>query len=224
MTTTNSTTRVRSPEMLRNEIIQYRRDTGMSFADMAVLSPFAPIPGGTLSAICKGYPVPRCWYQTFNIRSVYTISYQHIKIRSDNPASAATTIANALQHGKISQYFIDRFYDELDIRLPDPCDFIPFGRNTLMNTPYDDYELDYDIDCPRCEHAPTKVRDCDAIGCEDGFIDGHDEDPINLAPGEVMEICHDCWGSGLQRWCPKCGFDLQLHAYKLSVKEETSND
>ncbi len=70
-----------------------------------------------------------------------------------------------------------------------------------------DYEYD-DEACPRCGQCPTHRRPCYAIGCEDGYIDRFDEDPINLSPGEEMELCHECHGFEVLRWCPKCGLDL----------------
>ena len=36
---------------------------------------------------------------------------------------------------------------------------------------------------------------CFACG-GDGFVDAHDEDPINESPGTIV-ICHNCGGSGL---------------------------
>jgi hypothetical protein len=47
-----------------------------------------------------------------------------------------------------------------------------------------------------------------------------DEDPVNLTPGKVLELCRECWGTGLERWCPECGFDIQSNAYLLAQKEE----
>lgn len=66
---------------------------------------------------------------------------------------------------------------------------------------------DYDIDecpCPACGHALTHSRPCDVIGCEHGWIDEYDDDPVNFAPGEYLEPCTECRG-GIQRWCPNCG-------------------
>lgn len=68
---------------------------------------------------------------------------------------------------------------------------------------FDDYELD-DLPCPACEHPITHSRRCPQ--CDDGLIDMYDEDPICFSPGE-MERCGECDGTGIQRWCPKCGED-----------------
>lgn len=71
-----------------------------------------------------------------------------------------------------------------------------------------DYELDFDRPCPKCGHEPTHYRPCGAF-CHDGFFDCYDEDPVNFGEGEEWEVCLDCHGTGLEAWCPKCGFDLQ---------------
>ena len=67
---------------------------------------------------------------------------------------------------------------------------------------------DYDIDelpCPVCDNPYTHYRFC--CECEDGFIDEHEDDPINFAPGESLVMCRECYGEGIERWCPKCGAD-----------------
>jgi len=46
------------------------------------------------------------------------------------------------------------------------------------------------------------------MGCEDGWIDRFDEDPLWYDENQP-ERCEDCHGTGIERWCPKCGFDLQ---------------
>lgn len=80
----------------------------------------------------------------------------------------------------------------------------------------DDYVFDLDGACPRCGEQELRWRDCDQIGCEDGFIDEHDDDPVNFAPGEESYMCEECFGTGSQKWCSKCGLDItrQEH-YKL---------
>jgi predicted RNA-binding Zn-ribbon protein involved in translation (DUF1610 family) len=71
----------------------------------------------------------------------------------------------------------------------------------------DDYEYD-DQECPKCGHQPTHVRQCNVIGCEDGWIDLHEyDDPLMFDDGET-EMCEECQGTGWQRWCPECGYDL----------------
>ena len=71
----------------------------------------------------------------------------------------------------------------------------------------DDVEID-DRRCPFCGHGYTYRRECNEIGCEDGFIDAYDEDPINFAPGEEYERCPECHGRGYFHWCPACGKDI----------------
>lgn len=69
-----------------------------------------------------------------------------------------------------------------------------------------DYEHS-DQPCLRCGHAPTHQRPCEGIGCEDGWIDLYDEDPFWYDPGQV-EMCLECKGTGIEKWCPKCGANL----------------
>ncbi len=72
----------------------------------------------------------------------------------------------------------------------------------------DDYEYD-DEPCPKCGHYPTYARRCHVLGCDDGYIDSYGyDDPLFFNPDET-EMCTECWGTGWERWCPKCGCDLQ---------------
>jgi hypothetical protein len=81
----------------------------------------------------------------------------------------------------------------------------------------EDYEL-IDEACPSCGfEGPTHGRDCDN-GCDEGFIDEADDDPINFMPGEEFRICSDCYGTGFLHWCPKCGFDFQNTSNKEIVE------
>lgn len=70
---------------------------------------------------------------------------------------------------------------------------------------HDDYDIDFDTPCPACGHHTTHFRHC--AECDSGFIDEHDDDPINFAPGEEFTVCQECCGHGIERWCPKCGAD-----------------
>lgn len=88
--------------------------------------------------------------------------------------------------------------------MPDPIEPRPLPRS-ILNT----YDYDYDDDpCPNCGHEPTHRRLCQNLDCDDGFIDCYDEDPLWYDPGDT-EICPDCQGTGVERWCPKCGYNLQ---------------
>jgi len=71
-----------------------------------------------------------------------------------------------------------------------------------------DIEDEYEISCPKCGHSPVRSRTCSAIGCEEGWIDRFDEDPMWYDENDP-KICTDCWGTGLERWCPNCGANLQ---------------
>jgi len=77
----------------------------------------------------------------------------------------------------------------------------------------DDYEL-LEVVCPKCGQHPTHTRCCDNLLCEDGWVDEHEEDAVNFAPGEEYLICTECRGTGRLRWCPKCGTDLNSYREK----------
>lgn len=70
-----------------------------------------------------------------------------------------------------------------------------------------DFYEDDETACPKCGHCPTRYRDCDVINCEDGWIDLYEEDPT-WADEDDEAMCFECHGTGIQRWCPKCGADV----------------
>lgn len=72
----------------------------------------------------------------------------------------------------------------------------------------DDYHTDYDVSCPHCGHSPIHWRDCANYCCDDGWIDMYEyDDPLWYDPGDV-ERCEECRGTGIEKWCPKCGENL----------------
>ena len=71
----------------------------------------------------------------------------------------------------------------------------------------DDYEVEYDLSCPDCGHSPLLSRDCINLFCEDGYIEEFLDD-VEI-PGTGYEVkCQECKGTGVERWCPKCGANL----------------
>lgn len=69
--------------------------------------------------------------------------------------------------------------------------------------------MDYQISgtvCPHCGQAETRYRECDNLGCDDGFIDEYDDDPCYALPGDFSP-CSECRGTGSVQWCPQCGND-----------------
>lgn len=81
-----------------------------------------------------------------------------------------------------------------------------------------DYEQDYEECCPKCGHSPTHYRDCQGLMCFEGFVDDNDDDPINFAPGESFRTCTDCYGTTIEEWCPKCGYDISEHKARERAK------
>jgi hypothetical protein len=77
-----------------------------------------------------------------------------------------------------------------------------------MSIERDDDELpDEDkVPCPACGNSTTLSRECTYSGCQDGFEDLYEDDPINESPGTYI-TCVNCSGTSIERWCPKCGRD-----------------
>jgi hypothetical protein len=44
--------------------------------------------------------------------------------------------------------------------------------------------------------AEMEWHECSTIGCEEGFIDEYEDDPINYSPGEEYARCATCDGEG----------------------------
>lgn len=72
----------------------------------------------------------------------------------------------------------------------------------------EDYDEDFDVHCPKCKHSPLHNRYCINFSCVDGYIDENEDDPINFMPGESLRMCPECYGTGVEWWCPKCGTNL----------------
>lgn len=54
--------------------------------------------------------------------------------------------------------------------------------------------------CSTCGAEMERVP-CTAIGCEDGWVDGYEDDPLWFEPGE-LERCGECGGEGGWWVCP----------------------
>ncbi len=75
-----------------------------------------------------------------------------------------------------------------------------------------------DRECPACGAWEVYWQPCIQIGCEDGLIDGYDEDPLWFDEGDFYP-CPECAGLGFYRWCAKCGADLSGHRWPASTEE-----
>lgn len=58
---------VRNPDIVRLELQELKRVSGKGWREIAALPQYSPIPFGTLSAIAKGYPIPKRWHKHFGI-------------------------------------------------------------------------------------------------------------------------------------------------------------
>ena len=70
-----------------------------------------------------------------------------------------------------------------------------------------DFEID-DCPCPACGNPTTHSQDCfecdeanEVSVCCDDLCQEH------CIHGDGMVACPKCNGTGIQRWCPKCGVD-----------------
>lgn len=83
----------------------------------------------------------------------------------------------------------------------------------------EDYEIDYEQECPKCQITYSHYRNCDNIYCNDGMCDMNDEDPINYpSPGIDVYPCKECKERGIIEWCPSCG-----HEYEINEINEINN-
>lgn len=72
----------------------------------------------------------------------------------------------------------------------------------------EDFDQDFELNCPKCGHSPLHNRDCSELFCDDGLIDESNYDPINCMEGESLFTCPECKGTGVEWWCPNCGENL----------------
>lgn len=87
----------------------------------------------------------------------------------------------------------------------------------------DDYEVDYDVYCPKCKHSPLHNRSCTNFYCEDGYIEEFLDD-IEI-PGTGYEVeCDDCKGTVVEWWCPKCGTNLSKNKELSKQFKELHDD
>jgi predicted RNA-binding Zn-ribbon protein involved in translation (DUF1610 family) len=83
-------------------------------------------------------------------------------------------------------------------------------------TEYDDEVYEDDEPCPKCGNA-TKSRDCTSLGCDEGAVSLEDDDPVNYGPSD-FGVCETCRGYGVEWWCPKCGYDMNLTREMTNAK------
>jgi len=86
----------------------------------------------------------------------------------------------------------------------------------------DDWEFD-DFRCPRCGYEPTGWYRCRNMRCDDGIVTIGtlmEEDPLWYQPGDPDEICDECHGTGIVRFCPGCGAELRWEELKDQVEAD----
>ena len=82
----------------------------------------------------------------------------------------------------------------------------------------DDYELDFEQECLKCGHSPTRWRDCWKCGGEGGrgWDDLQFEDPLWYSPSDFI-ACDECNGTGIIEWCSKCGCDINKFTQTITA-------
>ena len=58
---------VKNSDTVRTELLELKETTGLGWREIAKFPQYAPIPFGTLSAIAKGYPIPKRWRKRLGI-------------------------------------------------------------------------------------------------------------------------------------------------------------
>lgn len=75
---------------------------------------------------------------------------------------------------------------------------------------YSDHGIEEEPVCQICGQY-LEWEEC-WYGCEDGFFDEYDDDPINFAPGEWLRKCEICEGNGGYLVCPNAPHDVKVKA------------
>lgn len=93
----------------------------------------------------------------------------------------------------------------------------PHDGSDLGDDPADDL-------CPVCGHYQDWQR-CTVIGCDDGYVDEHDDDPVNYAEGEEYYPCPECRGRGGYWICTGPEHtEEQVAAYRAKVEAAAEPD
>ena len=68
--TNASTMPVRTPDIVRAELIAHKDTSGVGWRGIACSDEWRPIPAGTLASIAKGDPIPYKWYRRLGIAPI----------------------------------------------------------------------------------------------------------------------------------------------------------
>lgn len=74
--------------------------------------------------------------------------------------------------------------------------------------------------CPKCG-TETRSRECTDLGCDEGYHDDYEDDPLWFDPGDFSP-CSTCHGMGIVRWCPGdgCGWHWRGETLKTDRDHE----
>ena len=78
--------------------------------------------------------------------------------------------------------------------------------NNVKTKAMEDYEIEFDATCPKCNHSPLHSRTCQNW-CDDGIIEEFLDD-IEIEGLGYEKKCPECKGTGVEWWCPNCGENL----------------
>ena len=82
----------------------------------------------------------------------------------------------------------------------------------------EDYEVDYEVHCPKCQHSPLHHRSC-TNWCEDGYLEEFADD-IEIEGTGYEVKCPECKGTGVEWWCPSCGENLSGRLRECGLSPE----
>lgn len=78
--------------------------------------------------------------------------------------------------------------------------------NNVKTKAMEDYEIEFDATCPKCNHSPLHSRTC-INWCDDGIIEDFLDD-VEIEGTGYEKKCPECKGTGVELWCPNCGENL----------------
>jgi len=141
-------------------LIRYKDTSRLSFRKIAAQAAYDPIPADTLCSVYNGAELPKTYWAAQNIVSAYSFKYPHLKIRLDDPRSAARTLAAAAAAGRLSQNYIATLIDEIYSYFPDPCEIIPLDK--IFNPKRETMNID------KCSPLVSDDKKCSFKTCLDG--------------------------------------------------------
>jgi len=137
------------------------------------------------------------------------------KTAAKHPASGDRSAATCSLEVEISES--KRRYITIEVT-PDQADRI--CEWTMKYNPSAD-ETQRAIDMVKAAKVTKEevMHDCYELGCDDGYHDDYEDDPLWFDPGDESP-CDTCHGMGIIRWCPAEGCGWQWRGERLRSYSE----